>query len=152
MIEQIPYQEKSVFIDRSAFKAFMDPKHPLCRKAASFFYGLDDLQQPLVTLNLVIYELHEWVRDQEGLDQAQFFLNAMKRAEQLGVLSIITVDESVEQEASRLMLEQQDYGLSFVEACTLVVIHDLGINRLFSLESRWSRVSRDWPDLQIVPT
>ncbi len=150
---ELPYpQEKSVFLDRSALEAFMDPSHPFFRKAAAFFYGLDDFKQPLITLNLIIYELHERVREQAGPEQAQFFINAIKRAEQVRVLTIISVDESIEQEAARLMLEHQGDGLSFLEACTLIVMNDLGIQRLFSFSDQWAHISREWTNLQIVPS
>ncbi|WP_134702083.1 type II toxin-antitoxin system VapC family toxin [Ammoniphilus sp. YIM 78166] len=145
-------QEQAVFLDRSALEAFMNPSHPFYRRAASFFYGLDDFKQPLVTINLMIYELHERIREQAGPEQAQFFINVMKRAEQVGVLRVIAVNESIEQEAARLMLEHHEDGLSFLEACTLVVMHDLGIQRLFSFSSQWNRISLDWSHLQIVPT
>lgn len=145
-------KEKAVFLDRSALEAFMDPSHPFFRKAAAFFYGLDDFKQPLITINLMIYELHERIREQAGPEQAQFFINVIKKAEQTGVLTVVSVDASIEQEAARLMLEYQEEGLSFLEACTLVVVHDLGIQRLFSFSNQWTRISLDWSYLQIVPT
>ncbi|MEW9668604.1 type II toxin-antitoxin system VapC family toxin [Ammoniphilus sp. 3BR4] len=150
--EQATREEKSVFLDRSALAAFMDSTHPLHQKAVHFFFGLDDLQQPLITLNLTIYEMHEWLRNQVGFQQAHFFLNVIKRAEQAKVLTIIPIDDAIEQEALNLMLEHPEYEFTYLEACTFTVIHELGVYRIFSLDPNVKRIAQAWPEVQIVPT
>lgn len=150
--EQVASEEKSVFLDRSALAAFMDKAHPFHQKAVQFFFGLDDLQQPLVTLNLTVYEIHEWLRNHVSFQQAQFFLNVIKRAEQASVLTVIPVDDAIEQEALSLMIEHPEYEFTYLEACTFTVIHELGVYRIFSLDPNFKRIAQAWPEVQIVPT
>lgn len=142
----------AVFVDRSAFAVYMNESHPNHQKAASYFFEMDDLERPLVTLNLIIYELHEWLVEQAGHDHAQFFLNCIQKAESNKALTIIPVDEEIENEAVRLMIEKPEYELTFSRACAITVMNEFDIRRIFSFDPYYNGLSKQYTQFQIVPS
>jgi predicted nucleic acid-binding protein len=152
MMKQPSFDKGAIFIDRSAFSVYMNEEHPFHRKASSYFFEMDDLERPLVTVNLIIYELHEWLLDNAGYDHAQFFLNCIQKAEKNKALTVIPVDEEIETEAVRLMIEKPEYELTFLRACALTVMNMFDIKRIFSFDPYYNGISKEYITFQTVPS
>lgn len=58
--------QQSVFLDDTALTAYMNPNDPRYMKARSLFLDLDDLERHLVTTNYIIFDTHQWLRDDYG--------------------------------------------------------------------------------------
>jgi len=143
---------KAIFLDKSALLVFMDQYHPHHAKAVSYFLEWDDLERPLVTLNFIVYELHQWLLEHSGYDHAQFFLNVVQKAEQNRVLTVLSVDEELEQEALHMITDQPQYELSFIRACILLVMGQLEIRRIFSFDPFYKGVMKYFPHIQLIPS
>lgn len=151
-LESTSYDTTSVFLDSSAFLVFMDVEHAYHQKAVSLFYEFDDLERPLVTLNLIVYQVHEWLKEKSGFADAQFFLQAIRKAEQSQVLTIIPVEEGLERTALRLMDENPEHELTFLTACSLTAMNQMGMRRICSFDQQFNGISRIFPRIQVVPS
>ncbi|GAB7386889.1 hypothetical protein BSNK01_07250 [Bacillaceae bacterium] len=147
-----PFYKQSVFIDKSAFIAFMNSGHPCHRKARSVFLELDDLERPLVTSSPVISEVHAWLRDNVGYDHAQFFLNAIDKAVQREVLHVLAMDREIEREAKALLFEYPDFALSLPEAIILVMMTKNGIERLFTFNRHFAALPLNETNIKVIPS
>ncbi|WP_248925097.1 type II toxin-antitoxin system VapC family toxin [Paenibacillus hamazuiensis] len=123
---------QSVFIDETAFAAFMNPRDPHHMKARSLFLDLDDLERDFVTTNSILFEIHRWLRNEYDYALADFFLNAVEKAAGLGKLSVIPGGSEWEQEARQLLIERPELQYSLSEALTAVVMSAYGIRRIFT--------------------
>ncbi len=151
-LESMSCDTTSVFLDTTAFLVFMDVEHAYHQKAVSLFYDLDDLERPLVTLNLIVYQVHEWLKDKSGFADAQFFLQAIRKAEQSQILTIIPIEEGIERSALRLMDENPEHELTFLTACSLTAMNQLGLSRIFSFDRQLDWISRLFPRIQVMPS
>lgn len=142
----------SVFIDKTAFLAFMNPENSRHAKARSVFLELDDLERPLVTTHFVIAETHEWLRDHVGYDHAQFFLNTIDKTSYKGVLSFLTVNENWEKDAKELLLEYPNYEFSMGEAITAMIILKYQIDRIFTFNSRFRQLPKLYSGIKVIPS
>lgn len=151
-LESMSSDTTSIFLDTSAFLVFMDAEHAYHLKAASLFYDFDDLNRPLVTLNLIVYQVHDWLKDKSGFADAQFFLQAVRKAEQNQLLTIIPVEEGIERSALRLMDENPEQELTFLTACSLTAMNQFGMRRIFSFDRQLEWISHLFPRIQVVPS
>jgi predicted nucleic acid-binding protein len=146
--DHLLHNNHSVFIDQSAFQAYLDSHDPRHIKARSLFLELDDLERPLVTTNFIVFEIHDWLRDQAGYDSAQFFLNAIEKTLQKGLLSVLPIHEEFEHDARELLLEYPEHEFSLVEALTVAVVGRHQIQRVFSFNPKFRQI----PKLRIMPS
>lgn len=142
----------SVFLDQSAWMAFMNPEDPYYLKARSLFYELHDLDRPLSTTNYVVFETHQWLRNHFDFADAQMFLNTVDKAEQMGILTIIPGGPELEREARRLLTEYQDCRFSLNEALTAVVLLHYRIRRIFTFNPNYSFLTRLDRDIKVLPS
>jgi predicted nucleic acid-binding protein len=153
MNQEIPMPDNhSVFVDKTAFIPFMNPEHPRYLKARSLFLELDDLERPLVTSNLVIFDIHEWLRNEIGYEHAQFFMNTVNKAVQKEILSLIPVYEKLEEEAKVLLLDHPDFEFSMVEALTVTGMKKHNIYRIFSFNPRFRNLTELQPEIKVIPS
>lgn len=142
---------QAVFIEQSAWFAFMNPEDPYYLQARSLFHELHDLERPLATTNYVLFETHEWLRDHFDFADAETFLNAVDKAEQQQMLTVIPGGPELEQEARRLLVEYPDSRFSLSEALTAVVILHHGIKRLLTFNANYAYLSRVDRDIRLLP-
>lgn len=144
--------QRSVFIDKTALIAFMNIENPRHSKARSLFLELDDLERPLVTTKYVIFDTHEWLRDNIGYDHAQFYLNTIDKTIQKGMLTLLTVNEEWEQEAKELLLENPGYEFSMPESLIAITIVKHHINRVFSFNLRFRQLPQLQSNIKVMPS
>jgi predicted nucleic acid-binding protein len=145
-------QKRAVFIDKTAFIAFMNIENPRHTKARSLFLELDDLERPLVTTKYVIYETHEWLRNNIGYEHAQFFLNTIDKSLHKGMLSILTVNEEWEQEAKDLLIENPGYEFSMPEALVAITVSKHHVDRIFSFNTKFRQLPQLQPNIKVMPS
>jgi predicted nucleic acid-binding protein len=143
---------QSVFIDKTAFIPFMNPEHPRYLKARSLFLELDDLERPLVTSNFVIFDTHEWLRNEIGYDHAQFFMNTVNKAVQKGALSLVPVYEKLEEEAKELLIDYPNFEFSMIEALTVTGMKKHNIYRIFTFNPRFRNLTKLQPEIKVIPS
>ncbi|GAA3406347.1 type II toxin-antitoxin system VapC family toxin [Paenibacillus hodogayensis] len=143
---------KSVFVEQSAWMAFMNPEDPFYLQARSMFFELHDLERPLSTTNSVLFETHQWLRDEFDYADAQMFLNTVDKAVQQSALTLIPGSPELEQEARRLLLEYPDCRFSLNEALNAVVVLHHGMKRVFTFNSNYAFLSRIDRDIKVLPS
>ncbi|MCS7461969.1 hypothetical protein N0M98_17670 [Paenibacillus doosanensis] len=150
-LDQTNYGQ-AVFLDRTAFMAFMNPHDPYYSKARTLFLDLDDLDRALVTTNYVIFDTHQWLRNQYGFQQAQFFLETVDQAVHKGTLAIISGSPEFEQESKRLLTDCPDLQLSLNEAVTAVVMLTYQIKRIFTFNPSYAFLPKLDSAIKIMPS
>lgn len=143
---------QTVFIDESAFAAFLNPTDPHYIRARSVFLDLDDLDREFVTTNSIVFNVHEWLNNDYGYELADFFLNTVEKTVSCGRLSIIPGSSELEQESRRLLLERPELQYSLTEALTAVVMTGYGIKRIFTFNSQLERLRGLDPNIKLLPT
>ncbi|MEK8132783.1 hypothetical protein WMW72_33375 [Paenibacillus filicis] len=146
------YLGQAVFLEQSAWMAFMNPEDPYYLKARSLFYDLNDLDRPLATTNYVVFETHQWLRNHFDYADAQIFLNTIDKAMQQGNLTIIPGGSELEHESKRLLLEYPDYRFSLNEALTAVVLLHYRMKRIFTFNPNYSFLSRLDREIKVIPS
>lgn len=144
--------KEPVFIDQTAFAAFMNPVDPRYAKARTLFFDLDDLDRPLVTTNYVVFDIHQWLRDQYHYKLAQLFLGTIDQASEQGKLEIVPGDAKLELKARNFILEYPNYSLSLSEALTYVVLIQFGIRRIFTFNPSFSVIPKLRQELKMIPS
>ncbi|WP_438434645.1 type II toxin-antitoxin system VapC family toxin [Gorillibacterium sp. sgz500922] len=142
----------AVFVDDTAFKAFMDPTHGQHGRARSFFLDLDDLERDFVSTSYIVFDTHEWLSNHYGPGPAEAFLGAVEQAMTMGKLSLISGNDQLEREARNLLAGCPQLGLTFAEAVTSVVILAYRINRLFTFNRSFAALAELQPALRLLPS
>ncbi|RKN84281.1 type II toxin-antitoxin system VapC family toxin [Paenibacillus ginsengarvi] len=142
----------SVFVEQSAWMAFMNPDDPYYLQARTAFYEMHDLERHLSTTNSVIFETHRWLRDEFDYADAQLFLNTVEKAVQQNVLTIIPSGPELETEAKRLLLEYPDCRFSLNEALNAVVLLHYRLKRLFTFNPNYSFLTRVDREIKVFPS
>ncbi|MDQ1909037.1 hypothetical protein RAC89_00800 [Paenibacillus sp. GD4] len=143
---------QSVFIDETAFTAFMNPSNPQYMKAKSLFIDLDDLDRHFVTTNYILFDVHEWLRNEFGYAEAEYFLNTVDKASGLGKLTVISGNPELELESRRLLIERPDLKYSLSEALTAIVMSTYRIRHMFTFNAHHSVLSKLDKKIKVIPT
>lgn len=144
------YQD--VFVEQSAFIAFMDPTHPHYHRARSFFMDLDDLERHMVTTNYVVFDTHEWLRNEHHYKQAEYFLDVIEQSVAQEKLTIIPGSSELEQQAKSFLSKHSHYEFSLGEAATSVALLHYNIERIFTFNPVYRSLQNLNPDLKIIPS
>jgi predicted nucleic acid-binding protein len=143
---------QSVFLDETAFTAFMNPSNPHYVKARSLFLDLDDLDRHFITTNYILFDVHDWLRNEFDYVEAEYFLNAVDKAAGVGKLSIISGSQELELESRRLLLERPDLKYSLSEALTAIVMSTYRIRHLLTFNPQHLVLSKLDKQIKIIPT
>ncbi|TMV50069.1 hypothetical protein FE783_10925 [Paenibacillus mesophilus] len=146
------YSAQSVFLEQSAWMAFMNPEDPYYLQARSMFYELDDLDRPLSTTNYVLFETHQWLRNHFDYADAEMFLNTVDKAVQQNVLTVIPGGPDLEREARRLLIEYPDCRFSLNEALNAVVLLHHRMKRIFTFNPNYAFLSRIDREIKVLPS
>ena len=144
--------DNSVFIDKSAFQAYINPDDPNHEKAYTYFLELDDLDRRFTTTNVVIFSIHQWLRDQFGYMYAEFFLNVVDKSVHKGKLSIIPGTPELEERARQFLLQCADYEITLEEALNAVVVSDYRIRRILTFNPKYSIMQKMDANVRTIPT
>ncbi|WJH35134.1 hypothetical protein N6H14_03240 [Paenibacillus sp. CC-CFT747] len=144
--------EQSVFLDDTSLKSFMNPDHEHYVKARSFFLDLDDLDRTFVTTSYIVFDTHDWLRNNFGYTQAEFFLNTIEKAISRGKIEVISGNERLEQEAKKLLLQFPDCQFSLGEAVTAVVMLTYRIKRIFTFNRNFQSLTNLYDQIKIIPS
>lgn len=143
--------QQSVFVDDSAFTAFMNPNDFNYPKARSLFFDLDDLDRHFVTTNYIVFETHQWLRNHYGFEKAQFFLDTVDKSSSLDRLTVISGSAEIESESKQLLIDCPQYKFTLSEAVTAVVMFKFGIRRIFSFKANMAMLSRLNSEIKVIP-
>lgn len=143
---------QAVFVEQTAWMAFMDPTDSFYLQARSLFFELHDLERPLATTNSVIFETHQWLRNHFDYADAQMFLNTVDKAVQQNVLTLIPGGPELEREARRLLVEYPDCRFSLNEALNAVVLLHYQVKRLFTFNPNYSFMYKLDRNIRLFPS
>jgi predicted nucleic acid-binding protein len=144
--------QQSVFLDQTALTAYMNPDDPYYAKARSFFLDLDDLDRNFVTTSYIVFETHQWLRDNYGYSHAEFFLNTMDKAAGKGRLAIVGGNGKLEQEAKNLLLQVPECKFTLNESVTAVVMLTYRIKRIFTFNRSFLSLPSLHEDIRVIPS
>jgi predicted nucleic acid-binding protein len=142
----------SIFIDETALAAFMNPEDPRYVKARSLFLDLHDLERNFVTTNSIIFDVHQWLRNEYGYTQAEFFLNVMDKSTSKGKLAVVSGGAEFEGEARRLLIDRPELRFSLSEAFTAVVMSSYQIRRIFTFNTNFIMLVNLNRDIKVIPS
>ena len=151
MHERIP-PAQAIFVEQTAWMAFMNPEDPYYLQARSLFYELHDLERPLSTTNYVLFETHQWLCKHFDYTDAQTFLNTVDKAVQQGTLTVISGSPELERDARSLLMEYADCRFSLNEALTAVILLHYRMKRIFTFNRGYSFVSRIDREIKLFPS
>jgi predicted nucleic acid-binding protein len=143
---------QAVFVDDTAFTAFMNAQHPYYAKARSLFLDLDDLDRCFVTTNYVVFDVHQWLRNQFGYAPAEYFLNTVDKAVGSGKLALLSGSPELEMEARRLVMERPELRFSLSEALTAVFLSAYRILRIFTFNANYALLPKLDAGIKVIPT
>jgi predicted nucleic acid-binding protein len=145
------YQD-SIFVDETALMAFMNPDNPHYVKARSLFLDLNDLERNFITTNSIIFDVHQWLRNEYGYTQAEFFLNVMDKSVSTGKLSVISGESEFESESRRLLMDRPELRFSLSEALTAVVMSSCQIKRIFTFNTNFIMLINLNREIKVIPS
>jgi len=153
-MEHSPFRDyrQAVFLDASALTAFMNPEDPRYIKARSLFLDLHDLERHFATTNSIVFEVHEWIRNNYSYRQAEYFLNVMDKAASMGKLAIIPSGPEYDAESRILLTERPELQFSLSEALTAVVMSYHQIRRIFTFNPRYAMLPNLNKDIKVLPS
>ncbi|MBP1995249.1 type II toxin-antitoxin system VapC family toxin [Paenibacillus eucommiae] len=144
--------QHAVFVDETALIAFMNPEDPRYTKARSLFLDLHDLERNFMTTNSIIFDVHDWLRNEYGYTKAEFFLNVMDKAVSKGKLAVIAGDTEFEKDARRLLMERPELEFSLSEALTAIVMATYHTTRIFTFNSNFIMLLNMNKQIKVIPS
>lgn len=144
--------QNTVFLDKSALMAYMDPDNPYYHKASSYFLELDDLDRSFITTNHVIFTVHQWLRDKFGYIYADYYLNIIDKAAQKGKLLVIPGTPELEHKSRQFLLQCSEYEITLEEALNAIVIADYHIKRIFTFNKKYEFLTKMNEQIKVIPS
>jgi len=144
--------QDAVFLDETALAAFMNPDDPCYAKARSMFLDLHDLERHYVTTNSIIFDLHEWLRNEYSYQQAEYFLSAIDKAVSTGKLVLISSSPEFEMESRRLLLDRPELRFSLSEAFTAVTMSYYQVKRIFTFNRNFKMLNQLDKHIRMIPS
>ncbi|MDR6879999.1 putative nucleic acid-binding protein [Bacillus sp. 3255] len=144
--------QDAIFLDQTALAALMNPDDPRYAKARSLFLDLHDLERNYVTTNSIIFELHEWLRNEYSYQQAEYFLNAIDKAVSKGRLTLISSGPEFEGESRRLLIDRPELRFSLSEAFTAVTMSYYQVKRIFTFNRNFLMLSTLDKNIRLIPS
>ncbi|MCA0754217.1 hypothetical protein KP806_04100 [Paenibacillus sp. N4] len=151
MDNQLNIQD-TIFLDETALAALMNPDDPRHLKARSLFLDMHDLERNYVTTNSIIFDLHQWLRNEYSYQQAQYFLNAIDKAVSKGKLEIISCGPEFEGESRRLLIDRPELRFSLSEAFTAVTMSYYQVKRIFTFNRNFMMLVNLDKEIRIIPS
>jgi predicted nucleic acid-binding protein len=121
---------KKVYIEASAFYAFIDRAHPKNEQAAAFFRYFGEQGYTLFTDTQTLTEAYNRIYKEISPSLSKDFLRTLF----LGNINIIYPEESDIKAALKTLVNYQSTELSFSQSLRAVLANRRGINQIFTLE------------------
>ncbi|KRE70079.1 hypothetical protein [Paenibacillus sp. Soil750] len=151
MDNQLQIQD-AIFLDETALAALMNPEDPRYTKARSMFLDLHDLERNYMTTNSIVFDLHEWLRNEYSYEQAEYFLKAIEKAVSKGKLAVISSGPEFEGESRRLLMDRPELRFSLSEALTAVTMSYYQVKRIFTFNRNFMMLANLDKDIRIIPS
>ncbi|CAH1200154.1 hypothetical protein PAECIP111891_01506 [Paenibacillus allorhizoplanae] len=151
MDNQLHIQD-AIFLDETALAALMNPEDPRYNKARSMFLDLHDLERNYMTTNSIVFDLHEWLRNEYSYEQAEYFLKAIEKAVSKGKLAVISSGPEFEGESRRLLMDRPELRFSLSEALTAVTMSYYQVKRIFTFNRNFMMLANLDKDIRIIPS
>ncbi|NQX62039.1 hypothetical protein [Paenibacillus qinlingensis] len=144
--------QDAIFLDETALAALMNPEDPRYTKARSMFLDLHDLERNYMTTNSIVFDLHEWLRNEYSYEQAEYFLKAIEKAVSKGKLAVISSGPEFEGESRRLLMDRPELRFSLSEALTAVTMSYYQVKRIFTFNRNFMMLANLDKDIRIIPS
>ncbi|MCY9667269.1 hypothetical protein M5X11_20470 [Paenibacillus alginolyticus] len=144
--------QDAIFLDETALAALMNPEDPHYSKARSLFLDLHDLERNYITTNSIIFDLHQWLRNEYSYQKAEYFLNAIDKAVSKGKLSLVSSGPEFEGESRRLLMDRPELRFSLSEAFTAVTMSYYQVKRIFTFNRNFIMLANLDKDIRIIPS
>jgi predicted nucleic acid-binding protein len=120
---------QTIFIDTTAFIAFIDSSNPFHQTTKNIFWELARQRWRLITTNFVVADTYNWIVSEIGLESARVWL---KIAHELNIERITAEDEVLAEEILNTQLVQD--AICYTMAANFAVMQRLGIEQVFSFK------------------
>ena len=144
--------QQAVFVDDTALKAFMNTEDPHYMKARSLFHELDDLDRHLVTTNYIVFDTHQWLKNNYSYSEAHLYLNTIDKAVMQNKLTVISGHSDIERDSKQLLIDCPQYEFSLNEALTAVVMVTYQIKRIFTFNRSYSKLPQLFDEIKVIPS
>lgn len=135
-----------LFVDTSAWIAFLAPKDAHYDHAREAFAELLSRNALVVTSNYVIDETVTWLRMRAGHATAVGFRDIITRSQEASRLHLAWVSESIEQKAWELFIEHPGLKLSLTDCTSAVLAAELRLP-VWTYDCDFAALGfRVWPD------
>jgi len=132
-------RERSVFVDSSAFYAFLDRADRWHTEAQTTFKQLASERRPLYTSNLVIAETHVLIMRALGRAAALRWLGTLG-------MNVVFETEADHDRAQALLGRRADKDFSYADAASFVLMERLGMSVAFTFDAHFRQYG-----VQVVP-
>lgn len=132
-------RERSVFVDSSAFYAFLDRADRWHTEAQATFKRLASERRPLYTSNLVIAETHVLSMRALGRAAALRWLDTLS-------MNLLFETEADHERAHALLSRRADRDFSYADATSFVLMERLDISLAFTFDAHFRQYG-----VQVVP-
>lgn len=127
MITPRSIKERAVFVDTSAFYAFLDERDEWNTQALGELKSVTEERRPLVTSNLVVAETYTLARTALGHAVATRWLDSLD-------LNLIFQTEADDELVRSLLARYEDKAFSYTDAASFVLMERLGIPTAFTFD------------------
>lgn len=140
------FRQRRVFIDSSAYLAFLDRDDDHHSEVVEVLHRLAALRYRQITTNIVIIETHALLIARMGADVARQFLQDIDSSR----TTIVRARAADETAAKQIIFDQRDKAYSFTDAISFVVIDRLAISYALSFDRHFRQrglvtVGKDYP-------
>jgi predicted nucleic acid-binding protein len=123
----------TVFVDTSAFLAFLNETDRYYEQAVSQWRSLLESDEPLVSNNYVLVETIALVQHRLGLAAIRGLHDGL-----IPLIAIQWVDEVVHGQAMAAMMAANRRQLSLVDCSAMATMRSLGINRILTFDPHFA--------------
>jgi len=122
----------SVFVDTSAFFAYVDKTDEFHNLAERRWYKLLDSGETIATSNYIVVETSSIIQNRLGMDILRVFYEKL-----LPVVTIHWIDEKMHDAAFFALILSGRRGLSLADCTSFEVMRNLGIREVFTFDKHF---------------
>ncbi len=123
----------TVFVDTSAFMAFLNEDDRFHKQALDHWQELLASEEPLICNNYILVETISLLQRRFGLEATRVLQDNV-----VPTLAVSWVDVSVHEQAVAALLAARRRQLSLVDCSAMATMRALGINRVFTFDPHFT--------------